>query len=90
MREVSSKAETRSRDRDPRARRRFVRGGGGGAPPRARGEFRWCGAGPSSETEVRSRVARDGDSVGRRGFWAVGFIHFWAAASMGSDLVIMS
>jgi hypothetical protein len=74
MREVSSKAETRSRDRDPRARR----------------EVRWCGAWPSSETEVRSRVARDGDSVGRRGFWAVGFIHFWAAASMGSDLVIMS
>jgi hypothetical protein len=61
LREASSEAETRPRGRGPQTRRRSAQGGV--VPSSGNGVLR-CGARPSSETGVHSRVAGDGGSVG--------------------------
>jgi hypothetical protein len=100
LKEASSEAETRSRGYDET----LERGGdspevsgpsneaearSGGAAPSSEAGVSQCDARPSSETEVRLRVTGDGGSVGRWGFWVMGFIRFGPAAGLGSDFVVM-
>jgi hypothetical protein len=41
-----------------------------------------CSAQPSSEMEVRSRVARHGGLTGHGGSWVAGLIRIWVAAGL--------
>jgi hypothetical protein len=73
-----SEAETHPRGRGPRTRRSSAQGV---SCPRAERELLQCGARPSSETEVHSRVA------GMVFRWATEAIGSWALFVMRSRLV---